>query len=223
MALCIYIRNARISLWEQCQLFKVENNTGITRTNASYLRMDNNFDPMSPLGESESVRDIYRKLHKQNKTKDKTRSSSFANHETSAAVRSSDFAVPGGFRRQFVQKQPETKLSRNTSPVSSTTFTPSNHWLALWSDASLLSDVQALSTTDSDFLLSPSFDQRSAMIAQLSNDLNLPLLNQPQGDSKKRNLDRVLAGNTRTIFTIIKSFLGTAILFIPRGMYSAGK
>ena len=165
---------------------------------------------MSPLGESESVRDIYRKLHKQNNTKDnKTRSSSFANHETSAAVRSSDFAVPGGFRRQFVQ--------------TSTTFTPSNHWLALWSDASLLSDVQALSTTDSDFLLSPSFDQRSAMIAQLSNDLNLPLLNQPQGDSKKRNLDRVLAGNTRTIFTIIKSFLGTAILFIPRGMYSAGK
>jgi solute carrier family 36 (proton-coupled amino acid transporter) len=176
---------------------------------------------LTPIGESEAVRDIYRKLEKDKEkdNKKKSRSVSFANHEISARIRSSDFAVPGGFRRQFVsQKQPKPQQTK-------TTFTPVNDWLALWADVRLLSDVQAISTTDHDFVLSPSLRQhvRSAMITNLRNE-QLPLLDggERQHINTQDGGEHVLAGNNRTVFTIIKSFLGTAILFIPRGMYSAG-
>ena len=191
------------------------------------------FDPMTPIGESEAVRDIYNALAKEQTNQTKIRASSFSNHETSAEIRSSSFAVPGGFRRQFVQQREAVSPPTTTTTATTQKFQASTDWLAFWNDASLLRDVQAFSNSDVDYgaTLSPDILRlsRSVMVANFHNE-RLPLLNTvnrrgddglpPQLNTERNN--RVLAGNKRTVFTIIKSFLGTAILFIPRGMYSAG-
>jgi amino acid permease len=55
----------------------------------------------------------------------------------------------------------------------------------------------------------------------------MPLLNLPRNNNNKHAArsasdPHILAGTSRTVFNIIKAFLGTAILFIPRGIRSAG-
>ena len=52
--------------------------------------------------------------------------------------------------------------------------------------------------------------------------LNLPRTNNNKHAARSASDPHILAGTSRTVFNIIKAFLGTAILFIPRGIRSAG-
>ena len=106
-------------------------------------------------------------------------------------------------------------------------------FLRAYEDSRLLHDVAAM--TDEDFaMLSPdvaSHSRSSSLLLprHVADTIDaMPLLDLPRSDGDHGKTNRpfadksILAGTSRTVFNIIKSFLGTAILFIPRGIRSAG-
>ncbi len=218
------------------------------------------FDPLAELGEAEAVRDIYIRARSDARRGGKRpRAASFGGQ--ASAGRASEFAVPGGFRRQFLGRQnaasrtnsPETKVDMSAaSPLlppaaslpgaaaaaASTSSTPTTHGrssflatflLQYYDDIRTLADAQAMTHEDLSFL-SPGVPRRSLFLRRgqtrqlLQGPSGLVMLDEPGPGASSSSIPdfAVLAGTQRTVFTILKSFLGTAILFIPRGMFTAG-
>eukprot|EP00946_MAST-07B_sp_MAST-7B-sp1_P004876 g4876.t1 len=206
---------------------------------------------------SEAVRDVYIYEQKQRPVDgDETaspgsrsqlrRSHSFSGTSNALA---SQFSVPGGFRRQFLLNNKNSRRSAvraeegsSASAVSSAGASDSSRtpsaggesqsrsflatFLRAYEDSRLLKDISAMSEEDF-FMLSPDVSLHSGSALLLPRQVAerradaIPLLDgHSRGDLA--NPSPVLAGTSRTVFNIVKSFLGTAILFIPRGVRSAG-
>ena len=119
-----------------------------------------------------------------------------------------------------------SKTSSTMASGETSSFSFLATFLRAYEDSRLLPDVMAMA--DEDFaMLSPDVS-RSSILMPRGLEVLPPLDGAQLGDSRypsaagDRSGNLKLAGTSRTVFTIIKSFIGTAILFIPRGMRSAG-
>ncbi|KAL8720806.1 MAG: hypothetical protein Q9181_007844 [Wetmoreana brouardii] len=155
--------------------------------------------------------DIHREIFKIGaKAKLGQRSASFANPtiRTSSTFRprnhitASEQRAPGGFRRQFVQQQ-QQRLSTVTTPFSRTFLS----FLALYG-----------SFAGED--LAESEEESVATIEDEDETETRPLLGRRK--SSRRPVKPGDAGITKSFFTLLKAFIGTGIMFLPKAFNNGG-
>ena len=202
---------------------------------------------------SEAVRDVYIYEQKQRPVDgDETaspgsrsqlrRSHSFSGTSNALA---SQFSVPGGFRRQFLLNnknsrrsavraeegssasvsRPEPPTSRLRVPAASRSLAPSLPPFSGPMRTETLKDISAMSEEDF-FMLSPdvSLHSGSPCCSRARSQSAAPMQSSARRQRARRSGQPIPRprGHLSHVFNIVKSFLGTAILFIPRGVRSAG-
>ncbi|KAL8760618.1 MAG: hypothetical protein Q9184_003208 [Pyrenodesmia sp. 2 TL-2023] len=131
------------------------------------------------------------------------RSSTFrpSNH-----ISASDQMAPGGFRRHFIQQQ-EGRLNAVTAPVTRNFVS----FLALYGnfageDLADSEDTSLATTEDEDEEAQPTETR--------------PLLGRRK--SSRRPIKPGDAGTTKSFFTLLKAFIGTGIMFLPKAFKNGG-
>ncbi|KAL9009658.1 MAG: hypothetical protein Q9173_005339 [Seirophora scorigena] len=158
--------------------------------------------------------DIHRELFKIGaRAKLSQRSATFAhpNLPTSSLFRprdqisASEQRAPGGFRRQFIQ-QKQSRLNAATAPVTRDFVS----FLALYGnfageDLAESEDASLATTEDEEDV--PATETR-------------PLLGRRK--SSRRPIPPGNAGTTKSFFTLLKAFIGTGIMFLPKAFKNGG-
>ncbi|KAI4176947.1 MAG: hypothetical protein LQ343_000804 [Gyalolechia ehrenbergii] len=131
------------------------------------------------------------------------RSSIFQPHNH---IPASEQRAPGGFRRQYIQQQ-QTPLNAVTAPVTRNFVS----FLALYGNFAgedlAESEEQSLITEDEDEEEAPPTETR-------------PLLGRRK--SSRRPAKPGDAGITKSFFTLLKAFIGTGIMFLPKAFNNGG-
>lgn len=130
------------------------------------------------------------------------RSSFFQSHNH---IPASEQRAPGGFRRQYIQQQ-QSRLDAVTAPVTRNFVS----FLALYGNFAgedlAESEEQSLITEDEDEEAHPTETR--------------PLLGRRK--STRRPPKPGDAGTTKTFFTLLKAFIGTGIMFLPKAFNNGG-
>ncbi|KAL8766372.1 MAG: hypothetical protein Q9209_006842 [Squamulea sp. 1 TL-2023] len=174
-------------------------------------------DPTSPPEPQDSLRlqggDIHREIFKIGaRAKLGQRSATFAgpNIRSSSTFRpydhipASEQRAPGGFRRQFVQQQ--RRYDPATAPVTRNFVS----FLALY--GSFAGEDLGESEEES---VAPSEDEEDAQPTETR-----PLLGRRK--STRRPIKPGNAGVTKSFFTLLKAFIGTGIMFLPKAFRNGG-
>ncbi|KAL8691560.1 MAG: hypothetical protein Q9218_003239 [Villophora microphyllina] len=174
-------------------------------------------DPISPSEPQDSLRlqggDIHREIFKIGaRSKLGQRSATFGaptirrsstllppNH-----VPASEQRAPGGFRRQFMQQR------KGVSPVSNPVTRTFVSFLALYGD--FAGEDLAESVDESE---APTEDEEEAHPTETR-----PLLGRRK--STRRPIKPGDAGTTKSFFTLLKAFIGTGIMFLPKAFNNGG-
>lgn len=162
-------------------------------------------------------RDIFKIKARANAPK---RSATFSHLTTEHLVSTDEPAIeqqlePGGFRRQYVQRHTvQRRLSTIATPVTKNFVS----FLDLYGSFA----GEDLADTDSDD------DDESAI---QEDDDDAPDTNQQRGErrpllAKRKSSKRIKregeAGTTKTFFTLLKAFVGTGIMFLPKAFRNGG-
>ena len=147
------------------------------------------------------------------------RSNTFAARESprllpTAEVPVSDQLQPGGMRRQYVQRY---KVQRRLSTVATPVTRNFVSFLELYGSFA----GEDLEDTDSD--LDP--DTESAIDEDEAEANEAPSERRPllgRRKSSKRSKREGEAGTTKTFFTLLKAFVGTGIMFLPKAFRNGG-
>ncbi|KAI4250257.1 MAG: hypothetical protein LQ352_005411 [Teloschistes flavicans] len=174
-------------------------------------------DPTSPPEPQDSLRlqggDIHREIFKIGaRSKLGQRSATFAGPSVRRSstflpknhVPASEQRAPGGFRRQFIQQQ--NRLSAASNPVTRTFVS----FLALYGD--FAGEDLAESVDDS---VAATEDEEEAPPTETR-----PLLGRRK--STRRPIKPGDAGTTKSFFTLLKAFIGTGIMFLPKAFNNGG-
>ncbi|KAL8798917.1 MAG: hypothetical protein Q9182_006289 [Xanthomendoza sp. 2 TL-2023] len=176
-------------------------------------------DPASPPEPQDSLRlqggDIHREIFKIGaRAKLGQRAATFAqpNIRRSSSfvprnqIPASEQRAPGGFRRQFVQQQRQIGFNAATAPITRNFVS----FLALYGSFAgedlAESDDSSLATTE-DEAETPPTETR-------------PLLGRRK--STRRPIPPGDAGMTKSFFTLLKAFIGTGIMFLPKAFKNGG-
>lgn len=147
------------------------------------------------------------------------RSNTFAARESprllpTAEVAVSDQLQPGGMRRQYVQRH---KVQRRLSTIASPVTRNFVSFLELYGSFA----GEDLEDTDSD--LDPdtesAIDEDEAEVNEAPGERR-PLLGRHK--SSRRAKREGEAGTTKTFFTLLKAFIGTGIMFLPKAFRNGG-
>ncbi|KAL8700082.1 MAG: hypothetical protein Q9201_005645 [Fulgogasparrea decipioides] len=158
--------------------------------------------------------DIHREIFKIGaRAKLGQRSASFANPTTRRSstlrprnqITASEQRAPGGFRRQFVQQQ--QRLSAVTTPVSRTFVS----FLALYGSFA----GEDLAESEEESVATTEEEEDEAQLAETR-----PLLGRRK--SSRRPVKPGDAGTTKSFFTLLKAFIGTGIMFLPKAFKNGG-
>lgn len=124
-----------------------------------------------------------------------------------------DQIQPGGFRRQFVQRQAQSrKLSFRNAPVASSFVA----FLDLYGSFA----GEDLADTDEDESAIDDGDEDRRTEYGEPSIQSRPLLGRRKSSKRfKREGD---AGTTKTFFTLLKAFIGTGIMFLPKAFRNGG-
>ncbi|KAI5362055.1 Putative amino acid transporter, transmembrane domain-containing protein [Septoria linicola] len=147
------------------------------------------------------------------------RSNTFAARESprvypAAEVPVSDQLQPGGMRRQYVQRH---RVQRRLSTVATPVTRNFVSFLELYGSFA----GEDLEDTDSDL---DTLDTESA-IDEDEHDEDRPTERRPllgRRQSSKRAKRAGDAGTTKTFFTLLKAFVGTGIMFLPKAFRNGG-
>ncbi|KAK4502787.1 hypothetical protein PRZ48_006213 [Zasmidium cellare] len=120
-----------------------------------------------------------------------------------------DQLQPGGMRRQYVQRH---KVQRRLSTVATPVTRNFVSFLELYGSFA----GEDLEDTDSDADTESAIEDGEAG----PNDERRPLL--PRRKSSKRIKREGDAGTTKTFFTLLKAFVGTGIMFLPKAFRNGG-
>ena len=134
------------------------------------------------------------------------RSSTFRPH--SDDITHTEQLAPGGFRRQFVQRQ-QQRLDKVTTPVTKNFVS----FLALY--GSFAGEDLAESEDESGIE-----DADEEAEAEARSGETRPLLGRRK--SSKRLQNQGDAGITKSFFTLLKAFIGTGIMFLPKAFNNGG-
>jgi solute carrier family 36 (proton-coupled amino acid transporter) len=117
-----------------------------------------------------------------------------------------DQLQPGGFRRQYLQSNPnyERRLSQESRPVTQ----------------NFISFLELYGSFAGEDLADTDDDEESAIDDTESQAERRPLL--PRRKSSKRIKREGDAGTTKTFFTLLKAFVGTGIMFLPKAFRNGG-
>lgn len=123
-------------------------------------------------------------------------------------ISASDQMAPGGFRRHFIQQQ-EGRLNAVTAPVTRNFVS----FLALYGnfageDLAESEDTSVVTTEDED-------EDEEAQPTETR-----PLLGRRK--SSRRPIKPGNAGTTKSFFTLLKAFIGTGIMFLPKAFKNGG-
>ena len=132
------------------------------------------------------------------------RSSTFA-----ADISASEQRAPGGFRRQFFERQ-QDRLHSVTRPVTKNFVS----FLELYGSFA----GEELVGSDEDSTIVTTEDE--AEDAERAPTETRPLLGHRK--STRRSVRAGDAGTTRTFFTLLKAFVGTGIMFLPKAFRNGG-
>ena len=132
------------------------------------------------------------------------RSSTFA-----PEISASEQRAPGGFRRQFFERQ-QKRLNQVTRPVTKNFVT----FLELYGSFA----GEDLAASDEDSTVVSTEDE--AEEAEGPPSEVRPLLGRRK--SSRRTIRAGDAGMTRTFFTLLKAFIGTGIMFLPKAFRNGG-
>ncbi|KAL8743542.1 MAG: hypothetical protein Q9190_004123 [Brigantiaea leucoxantha] len=131
------------------------------------------------------------------------RSSTFRPHASDLPA--SEQLAPGGFRRQYVRQQ-QRRLNAVTAPVTANFVS----FLALYGSFAgedlAESEEESLATTD---------DEAEAQPTETR-----PLLGRRK--SSRRPIKPGDAGTVKSFFTLLKAFIGTGIMFLPKAFRNGG-
>ncbi|KAL8837157.1 MAG: hypothetical protein Q9176_005900 [Flavoplaca citrina] len=130
------------------------------------------------------------------------RSSTFEPHNH---IPASEQRAPGGFRRQFVQQQ-QKRVNLTNAPVARDFVS----FLALY--GSFAGEDLGESEEES---IAPSEDEEGAQPSETR-----PLLGRRK--STRRPIRPGDAGTTKSFFTLLKAFIGTGIMFLPKAFNNGG-
>mmetsp|Transcript_15127 Transcript_15127/g.26361 ORF Transcript_15127/g.26361 Transcript_15127/m.26361 type:complete len:706 (+) Transcript_15127:351-2468(+) len=141
----------------------------------------------------------------------------------------SDINVPGGFRRDFVLTGRSPSIggaaaTQGTVPeAAQTSFLESlmntnSATLYAWVDDGLASDSD--SEDESDFEMGNTTPRRSTRYQMVFSSYNSRTLARRNSDFQ--NDETTKSGNKKTLFTLIKCFVATGVLFLPNAFKSAG-
>ena len=177
-------------------------------------------DPTSPDGNQDSLKlqggDVHREIFKiEAKGRLQQRSATFAHPNIRRSstfappvdeIRHADQLAPGGFRRQFLQQQ-QSRLKTVTTPVTKNFVS----FLELYGSFA----GEDLADTD---------DQSASDItednAETQPSESRPLLGRRK--SSRRVARSGDAGMTKSFFTLLKAFIGTGIMFLPKAFRNGG-
>ncbi|KAL8866554.1 MAG: hypothetical protein Q9174_006235, partial [Haloplaca sp. 1 TL-2023] len=129
------------------------------------------------------------------------RSSTF---QRSNHIPASEQRAPGGFRRQFVQQR--NRLTAASTPVTGNFVS----FLALYGSFA----GEDLGESDDESTLPPDDDEESPPTE------SRPLLGRRK--STRRPIQPGDAGLTKSFFTLLKAFIGTGIMFLPKAFRNGG-
>lgn len=151
-------------------------------------------------------RDIYKIKARANLPR---RANTFSAHTASAhhaEPTPSEQLEPNGFRREFVQKHKLTRTLTSTVTAPMASFVTFLDLYGSFAGENLADDDED-STALSDQEDGPQDERR-------------PLLGSRKGS--KRGIQQGTASQTRTFFTLLKAFVGTGIMFLPRAFRNGG-
>lgn len=133
-----------------------------------------------------------------------SRSGTFGNSRND--IRPSDQLAPGGFRRQFIQRQ-QRRLSSVTNPVTSNFVS----FLDLYGSFA----GEDLAESEDESALDSADDEAEAQVSETR-----PLLGRRK--SSRRAERRGEATMLKSFFTLLKAFIGTGIMFLPKAFRNGG-
>ncbi|KAL8783068.1 MAG: hypothetical protein Q9213_004880 [Squamulea squamosa] len=184
---------------------------------ASGNQSPSTLDPTSPPEPQDSLRlqggDIHREIFKIGaRAKLGQRSATFAAPSISRSstlrpydhIPASEQRAPGGFRREFVQQQ--RRFDPATAPVTRSFVS----FLALYGSFA----GEDLGESEEESVV-PSEDEEDAQPTETR-----PLLGRRK--STRRPIKPGDAGTTKSFFTLLKAFIGTGIMFLPKAFRNGG-
>ena len=157
---------------------------------------------------------MHRDLFKINaRAKMHQRAATFANipvlqrSDTSRDFTPSEQMAPGGFRRQFLRRQ-NTRLQDVTTPVT-------KNFVAFLDLYGSFAGEDLAESEDESMLGGEDEEQPSQTVGETR-----PLLGRRK--SSKRHSMQGTSGTMKTFFTLIKAFVGTGIMFLPKAFRNGG-
>lgn len=132
------------------------------------------------------------------------RSSTFRPHRDD--ITPSDQLAPGGFRRQFLQRQ-QRRINSITTPVTSNFVS----FLDLYGSFA----GEDLAESEDDSSIDDGDDEAESQPSETR-----PLLGRRK--SSRRPREQGDAGTVKSFFTLLKAFIGTGIMFLPKAFKNGG-
>lgn len=181
---------------------------GISRTNST----DNNKSSLLLQG-GDIHRELFRVDQRANMIK---RAQTFSVPESrgngfidDSVLTASEQQMPGGFRRQFLAQSRPNFLAART-PITRNFVEFLNLYGSFAGEDLAESDDEAIDDSESD-----QEDQRG----QAGQDERRPLLSKTKSSKRQKQGD---ASTTKTFFTLLKAFIGTGIMFLPKAFNNGG-
>ncbi|KAG4419663.1 hypothetical protein IFR04_007163 [Cadophora malorum] len=153
-------------------------------------------------------RDIY-KISARGSGSPMQRAQTFSHPGRPSTTHATEHREPGGFRRQYVQQQLMKRSKSFTTPITSNFV----HFLDLY--GSFAGEDLAESEDDT----AVESDEEERLLSGDGEGEGRPLLGRRKSTRASKPGDASL---TRTFFLLIKSFIGTGVLFLPKAFKNGG-